>query len=119
MRLAELRGVATEDAGRTTEPEGRHVLAQERARLGAVVDEQSERRAARQRFETERAGAGKKVEHARAAHRIAVGVHEDVEQALAQAVRGRSDRARFRRSERAAAQAAADDAHQRPPRCGR
>ena len=95
------------------EPQRRDVLAQERARLGAVVDEQRERRAARERFEPERAGAGKKIEHARAGDRIAVGVSEDVEQRLAQPVGGRPHRLRPRRRERAPAQAAADDAHQR------
>src|SRR5205085_8592926 len=38
-------------------------------------------------------------------------MHEDIEQGLAQAVRGRPDRLRLRRRQRAPAQAAADDAH--------
>ena len=95
------------------ESERRDVLADERARLGAVVDEQRKGRAARQRLEPERAGAGEQVEHARAGDRIAIGVGEDVEQALAQPVGRRADRLAARRGERAPAQLSADDAHQR------
>ena len=113
MRLAELGRVAPENARDAAEAQRRDVLAQQRARLGAVVDEQRKRRAARQRLDPERAGAGEQVEHARAGDRIAIGVHEDVEQRLAQAVGGRTDRVRFRRGERAPAQPSADDAHQR------
>ena len=120
MRGAELGRVAAEDAGDAAEPERRDVLADERARLGAVVDEQREGGAARERLEPERAGAGEQVEHARAGDRIAIGMDEDVEQRLAQPVGGRPDRLRFRRGERAPAQPSADDAHQRPlpPRGG-
>ena len=72
-------------------PERLDILAQQRARLRAVIDEQRESRAARQRLDAERAGAGKQIEHARAGDRIAVGVHQDVEQRLAQPVGGRAD----------------------------
>ena len=114
--MPSLVGVAPEDAGDAAEAERRDVLAQQRARLRAVVDEQREGRAARERLEPERAGAGEEIEHARAGDRIAVGVDEDVEQGLAQPVGGRPDRprVRLRRGERAAAQPPADDAHQRP-----
>ena len=71
------------------------ILAQQRARLRAVIDEQRERRAARDRLEPERAGAGEQVEHARAGDRIAVGMHQDVEQRLAQPVGGRADACDF------------------------
>src|SRR5262249_5376241 len=91
----------------------RDVLAQQCARLGAVVDEQRKGRAARERLEPERAGAGEEIEHARAGDRIVIGVDEDVEQRLAQPVGGRPDGLRLRRGERAAAQPSADDAHQR------
>ena len=120
MRRAELGRVAAEDAGDAAEPERLDILAHQRARLGAVVDEQREGRAARERLEPERAGAGEQVEHARAGDRIAIGVDQDVEQRLAQPVGGRPDGLRFRRGERAPAQPSADDAHQRfLPRCGR
>jgi hypothetical protein len=55
VRGAELGGVAPEDAGDAGEPERGDVLAQQRARLGGVVDEQREGGAARERLEPERA----------------------------------------------------------------
>ena len=95
MRVASRRKsrVAPPDA------EGLHVLADEAARLGAFVDEEREGRAARERLEAHRAGAGEQVEHARARDRIVVAVRENVEDRLAQAVRGRADRVRLRSAE--------------------
>ena len=113
MHLAELGRVAAEDARSAAEAERGDVLAQQRARLGALVDEQDESGAARGRFDAKRAGAGEKIEHTRAGDRIAVGVEQNVEERFAQAVGGRPDRLGLRRSKRAAAQAPADDAHQR------
>ena len=96
MRRSELRRVAAEDAGDAGQPERLDIGADQRACLGAVVDEQREGRAARDRLQPERAGAGKQVEHARARDRIAIGMDQDIEQRLAQAVGGRPDRLRFR-----------------------
>ena len=96
------------------EPERRDVLAQQRARLRRRRRRSSAKAAPRESASRpERAGAGEEIEHARAGDRIAIGVDEDVEQGLAQPVRGRPDRLRARRRERAPAQASADDAHQR------
>src|ERR687888_156890 len=92
MRGTKLGRIAPENATHAAQAQRRDVLPQQRARLGAVVDEQRKGRAARERLETERAGAGKEIEHARAADRIAIGVNENVEQRLAQPVGGRPDR---------------------------
>ena len=116
MNGTEPRRVAAKDARRAAEAERGNVLAQQRARLGALVDEQDESGAARGRLDAERAGAGEKIEHARAGDRIAVGMEENIEQRFAQPVGGRPDRLGLRRGERAAAQASADDAHQRSRR---
>ena len=114
MGGAEFGRVAAEDARRTAKPERGDVFAQQRTRLGGVVDEQRKRRAARKRFNPERAGAGEKIEHARAMDRIVVGVREDIKQCFAQPVSSRPDRLRLRCGERASAQVAADNPHQRP-----
>ena len=114
VRRAEPGGIAAEDAGGAAQTQRLDVGADKRARLGAVVDEQRERCAARAGLEAERAGAGEEIEHARAGDGIAIGVDEDVEQRLAQPVGGRPDRLRLRRREHAPAQPAADDPHQRP-----
>ena len=74
MRRTEPGRVAAEDAGDAAQAQRRDVLAHQRARLGAVVDEQRECGAARERLDPERAGAGEQVEHARAGDRIAIGV---------------------------------------------
>src|SRR6516225_2802366 len=103
MRAAELGRIAPENATHAAQAQRGDVLPQQRARLGAVIDEQREGRAARERLEPERAGTGKEIEHARAADGIAIGVNENVEQRLAQPVGARPDRRRFRRGVRAAA----------------
>ena len=66
MRRAEICGVATIHLGDAAEPERLDIVAQQRARFGAVIDEQRECGAARNRLDAERAGAGEQVEHARA-----------------------------------------------------
>ena len=108
---AQIGGVAAEDLGDAAKPQRLDIVAQQRACLGAVVDKQRERGAARDGLDAERAGTGKEIEHARALDRIAVGMNEDVEHGLAQAVRGRPDFARGRRGEIAPLQSAANHAH--------
>ena len=68
---------------------GGHVLANERARFGAIIDKQCEGRAARQRFDAERASPREQVEHASAGDRVVVGMHQNIEQQLAKPI-GRS-----------------------------
>src|SRR5262249_6636011 len=68
-------------------------------------------RAARDRLDAERAGAGEEIEHACAFDRVVIGVHQDVEHGLAQAIRCRADFARGRRSQIAAPQSSADHPH--------
>jgi hypothetical protein len=113
MRRPELGGIAPKDAGGAAQPQGRHVLAQQRSGLRSLVDEQSKCRAAGQRLEPERARPGKEIEHARIRDGIAVGMDENVEQRLPQPIGGRPDRLRRRGREQAPAQTPADDAHQR------
>ena len=94
MRRTELGRVAAKNSRDAAEAERFRILPQQRARFYAVVDEQRERSAARERLDAERAGAGKQIEHACAGNRVSVGVGENVEQRLAQAVGGRPDRPR-------------------------
>src|SRR6516162_132392 len=89
MRRPELGGVAAEDAGDAAEAEPADIVAQQRTRLDAVVYEQGEGGTARDRLDTERAGAGKQIKHARVRHWVAVGVRQDVEQRFTQPVGGR------------------------------
>ena len=111
MHAAERGGVTPIHLGDAAEPQRLDVLPQQRPRLRAVVDEQAKRSAARDRLDAERAGAGEQVEHPRIADGIAIGMRENVEQRLAQAVGGRPDLARGRARDRAPAQSSADDAH--------
>src|SRR5712691_8668369 len=69
MRHAELARIAPENAGDAAQAQRHDILAQQGARLGSVVDEQRKCRAARERLEPERAGAGEEIEHARAGGR--------------------------------------------------
>ena len=78
-RAAELLRIAPEDAGDPAQAEGCDVGANERPRLGDLVDEQCKSCAARERLEPERAGSGEQIEHAGAADRILVAVDQDVE----------------------------------------
>ena len=61
---AEAGRVAAEDARAAGEAEGFDVAADEAARLDALLHEQREAGAARQRLDAERAGAGEKIEDA-------------------------------------------------------
>ena len=78
---AELARVAPEDAGGAAEAQRLDVGADQGTRFRAVVDEQREARAARQRLERERAGAGEEIDDAQALD-AAMAVLEDVEQGL-------------------------------------
>ena len=71
--------------------------------------------AARQRLQTERAGAGEEVEHARPVKAFREAMRQDVEQRLARAVGGRADRVGARRGQRPAAKLTADDPHRACP----
>ena len=108
---AEVGRVAAQDAGDAVQAERLHVLADEAAALDACLDEHRRRRAARDRLDAERAGAGEEVEHARALARQVVAVDEDVEERLAQPVARRTDVVRARCGERPAPKSSADDAH--------
>ena len=112
-------GVAAEDAGAPGEAQRLDIGADGAARRHRLLDEERKGRAARQRLEAERAGAGEEVEHAGALQHIAMAVGENVEDRLAQAVGGRPRVAAGGRGERAAAKLTADDAHgPLPPACG-
>lgn len=112
MGSAESRRIAAEYPRLSAGAKRFDIGAKQGARLGAVIDKQNERRTARQGFETERAGAGKKIEHTRVRDRIAIAMRQDVEQGLAQPIRAGADRARFRRLQTAPTKAPADNAHQ-------
>jgi hypothetical protein len=114
MRRAEPGGIAPKDLADAAEPERRDVLADQPACRRGIVDEQRERRAARECLDAERAGAREEIEHTRAADRIAIGMNENVEQRLAQPVCGRTDRVGLGRCQHPSAQPPTDDAHQRP-----
>ena len=86
---AQIGGIAAEDLGDAGQAQRLDVAADERARLGVLLDEQAEGGAARQRLEAERAGAGEQVEHLGALQReVGDAVREDVEHRLAHAVGG-------------------------------
>src|SRR6266576_1360029 len=106
-----MSGVAAVYFGDAAQAQRLDIVAQQRSRFGAVIDEERERRPSRDRLDAERAGAGEQVEHAGTLNRIVVGMNEDIEQRLAQAVRGGADLARGWRGEIAALQSPADDAH--------
>src|ERR1700733_1975781 len=108
--------VAAENACRAAKAKRGDVFAKQRPRLGAIVDKQRKNRAARDRFDAKRAGAGEKVESTRAGDRVAGAMQKNIEQRLTQSVGGRANGAGFRVGERAPAQPSADDAHQRLPR---
>jgi hypothetical protein len=73
-----------EQARDAARPHRLDVAADEPARLGALVHEDGEGRAARKGLQTHGARSGEQVEHPRAGDRIAVGVDEHVEQSLPQ-----------------------------------
>src|SRR5262245_33894726 len=111
MRRTGIGGVAAIDLGDAAQTQRLHIVAQQRPRLGAIVDEQREFRAARYRLDAERAGAGEEIEHPRALDRVVVGVRENVEDGLAQAICGRADFVRGRRRQVAAPQSPPDHPH--------
>ena len=113
MRGPKLGGVAPENTRGAAEAKRGDVLAQQRACLRALIDKQGERGAVRQCLDSERAGAGKKVEHPRAGDQVAVCVQQNIKQRLPETIGGGADRRRFRAGERAAAQVAGDHTHQR------
>src|SRR5262249_41741019 len=89
MRGTEIGGVAAIDLGGAAKRERLDIVAQQRARLGAVVDKQCERRAARHPLsEAWRAVTRKETRPARAVNGFFVGMHKDVDQGSAQAVGG-------------------------------
>src|SRR3990170_6977984 len=61
---AELGCIAPPDLGDAGQAQRLHIAADGCARLGALLDEDTEAGAARQRLEAERAGAGEEIEHA-------------------------------------------------------
>src|SRR4029079_12035442 len=107
--------VAAEDARAPGQAESLDVAADRSARRHRFLDEERVGGAAREGLEAEGAGAGEKVEHARALDRVAVGVREDVEDRLAQAIGRRPRVAPRGRGERPAANLTADDAHRASP----
>src|SRR5262249_42468229 len=112
MCRTELRRIAAKDARHAPQAERLDIRANERARFRAVIDEQRKRRAARYRLETERPGAGEEIEHARTDERVVIGMHQDIEQRLAQTVGGGPDPGSGRPLEAAPAQPSTDNAHQ-------
>ena len=122
VTAAEPGRVAADDPGPVVGRQQADVAAQERQRPRSAVDEGRLRRAARQRLEPERAGAGEEVEHdpllgRRRAAVVAVG--QQVEEALAHPVRGRTQlRGRVAGAERRQHQPAVPAAYDphRPPR---
>src|SRR5262249_21820497 len=111
VRRAKIGGIAAEHLCDAAKPQRLDIVAQQRARLCAIVDKQRKGSSPRDRLDAERAGAGEEIEHAGALDSVVVGVDEDVEERLAQAVRGRTDRLRRRCGEIAAPQSPADHAH--------
>ena len=101
-RRAEPRRIGAPDAGHAAERERLDIGAQKRARLRPIVDEEGEARAARKRLDRERARAREQVDHPRALDSAGKAVLEDIEDRLAQALRGRANCARGRRRQRAA-----------------
>jgi hypothetical protein len=108
----ELGGVAAENTRDAAKPERRNIFAKERAGFGAIIDEQGEGCAARQRFDAKGARPGEEVDDASAGDRVAIGVRQNIEQRLAKPVGCGTDRGGFRARQNAPAQSTADHAHQ-------
>src|SRR3954454_15118639 len=113
MRRSEIAGIAAGHFWPGAKPERLDIIAQQRPCLGAIVDEQRERRATRDRLNAKRAGPREKVEHASACKWIVIGMEQDVKQRFAQTIRCWANVTGGRRCEVAALQAPADDTHQR------
>jgi hypothetical protein len=87
--LPQSRGIAAEDLGHALRGAAADIVAQQRARRAAIVDEGRVNRPSRQRLQPQRAGAREKVQHPRARHQIAEAtIGQQVEQAFAHPVRG-------------------------------
>ena len=99
--------VAADDA-RAGQPQPVEVALDRAHRVGVVLDEDGARRAARERLDPERAGAGEEIEHARAVDRA-----DEVEDVLADAVGRRPRVEAARRDELVPLPAAGDHAHRR------
>ena len=110
-RRTEPRRVGAPDPRHPAERERLDIGAKNRPRLGAVVDEEREAGAARQRLDRERPRSGEQIDHPRALDMAGKSVLENVEDRFAQPLRGRADGARRRRREHAALETAADDPH--------
>src|SRR5690606_18900716 len=95
------------------------VITDQAATLGAGLNESDMCGTARQRLKSERAGAGKQVEHALALEHRSQPRGEDVEDVLAHAIRRGADRVITGRTQLLAAEAAGDDAHALTPRAAR
>src|SRR5713101_7716555 len=72
MHRTESRRIAAENARDAAKAQRLHVLSDQRARFGPIIDEESKGRATRHRLQAERAGAGEKVEHAGAGDRVVI-----------------------------------------------
>src|SRR5580700_7343356 len=81
------------------------------ARAGPVVHEQPEPRAARKSLDRERSCSREEINDTRALDLAGETVFENVEDRLAQPLRGRTNGARRWRQQRAALEAAADNSH--------
>ena len=99
--------------------EGLDVVADEAARLRASFDEHHARRAARQRLEAERAGAGEQVEDAQAIEVRAEPAGQDVEHRFADPSAVGRINVIGRREQLLAAKLAGDDAHRAGSGLGR
>ena len=106
-----MRGVAAKHFGDAAQTQRLDIVAQQRPGFGPVIDEQREPGPARDRLDAERAGAGEQIEHPRICDRVVIGVDQNIEQRLAQAVRGGPNLARRGRRQVAALQSPAYDAH--------
>src|SRR5690606_5103454 len=95
------------------------VITDQAATLGAGLNESDMCGTARQRLKSERAGAGKQVEHALALEHRSQPRGENVEDVLAHPIRRGADRVITGRTQLLAAEAAGDDAHALTPRAAR
>ncbi len=89
---AEIGGIAAQDAGAAGKAERLDVFPEKPATLDAVFDEEDVSAAARGGLQADRAGSGKDVHHPGAVDSLWICMRQDVEQALARAVRRRPDR---------------------------
>src|SRR5690606_35858181 len=88
-----------------------HIVPDQSPPLRRLLDQDADRGTARQRFDSERAGAGEKIKHAPAIELRRIAVRNDVEDSLAGPVRRRTNGACTRRLQRTTSKFASDDAH--------